>query len=39
VDTSYGAVAWWEEYSDGFGFSEEQYAVPEAATWGVVRPN
>jgi hypothetical protein len=35
LDASYGTVAWWKEHFDGFGFSEEQYAVLEAATWGV----
>jgi hypothetical protein len=31
-DAAYETVTWWKQYFDGFGFSEEQYAVLEAAT-------
>ena len=33
--SSYGTVDWWKESYGGFGFSDEQYQVLEAVTWGV----
>jgi hypothetical protein len=33
--SNYGSVAWWKENYDGFGFSDDQYRVLEAITWGV----
>jgi hypothetical protein len=33
--SNYGTVAWWKDNYDGFGFTDEQYRVLEAVTWGV----
>jgi hypothetical protein len=33
--SNYGPAAWWKENYDGFGFTDEQYQVLEAVTWGV----
>ena len=33
--SNYGTAAWWKENYDGFGFSDEQFKVLEAVTWGV----
>jgi hypothetical protein len=33
--SNYGTVGWWKVHYDGFGFTDEQYRVLEAVTWGV----
>ena len=33
--SNYGSTAWWKENYGGFGFTDEQYEVLEAVTWGV----
>jgi hypothetical protein len=33
--SNYGMAAWWKENYYGFGFTDEQYRVLEAVTWGV----
>jgi hypothetical protein len=33
--SNYGTVAWWKENYEGFGFTDEQFQVLEAVTFGV----
>ena len=33
--SNYGTAAWWKENYEGFGFTDEQFQVLEAVTFGV----